>query len=312
MASPADFAQVSRLRHVTSIRTSGDHGYLVGPEVLWAWFLHNNVMARALGLWPYKDVFHSAPTSTEREVEALLAVMSAGPVGIGDRIGEADIDLVRRTCRADGVLVRADVPIAATDRAAFDAPVWTGAALVGTTHSQHSAGRWGYVLTCNVGMDRQPLTATVALTEADEDRPESDTVALYDWRSGAVEVVATDAAFAVELEPAGWDYRVVAPVVAGDLAVVGDPALYACAGDARIADVVVDERGDGVVVTVLGAEERLRIVGWGRRPVEARAWSPATGGVAVAAGYDSDSGRWELTVDVGASGWSQLRIRPQP
>ena len=31
MASPADFAQASRLRHVTSIRTSGDHGYLVGP-----------------------------------------------------------------------------------------------------------------------------------------------------------------------------------------------------------------------------------------------------------------------------------------
>ena len=81
MASPADFAQTSRLHNVTSIRTSGDHGYLVGPEVLWAWFLHNNVMARALGLWPYKDVFHSAPASETRDVEALLAVMSAGPVG---------------------------------------------------------------------------------------------------------------------------------------------------------------------------------------------------------------------------------------
>jgi len=33
MASPADFAQASRLRNITSIRTSGDHGYLVGPEV---------------------------------------------------------------------------------------------------------------------------------------------------------------------------------------------------------------------------------------------------------------------------------------
>ena len=118
MASPADFAQTSRLRNVTSIRTSGDHGYMVGPEVLWAWFLHTNVMARALGLWPYKDVFHSAPGSATREVEALLAALSAGPVGIGDPIGDADVDLIRRTCRADGVLVRPDVPVAAIDRAA--------------------------------------------------------------------------------------------------------------------------------------------------------------------------------------------------
>ena len=94
MASPADFAQVSRLHNVTSIRTSGDHGYLVGPELLWAWFLHTNVMARALGLWPYKDVFHSAPGSDTREVEALLAALSAGPVGIGDarRRGRRRVD----------------------------------------------------------------------------------------------------------------------------------------------------------------------------------------------------------------------------
>src|SRR6185437_6222680 len=143
-------AQTSRLRQVTSIRTSGDHGYMVGPEVLWAWFLHNNVMARALGLWPYKDVFHSAPRSATREVEALLAALSAGPVGIGDRIGEADVDLIRRTCRADGVLVRPDVPVAAIDRATFGAPVWTGELLVGSAYTQHAAGRWGYALTCNV------------------------------------------------------------------------------------------------------------------------------------------------------------------
>ena len=153
MASPADFAQVSRLRNITSIRTSGDHGYLVGPEVLWAWFLHTNVIARALGLWPYKDVFHSAAGSETREVEALLSALSAGPVGVGDRVGEADPALIRRTCRADGVLVRPDVPVAAIDRAVFDAPVWTGELLTGSAHTDHAAGRWGYVVTANVGME---------------------------------------------------------------------------------------------------------------------------------------------------------------
>src|SRR4029078_8809250 len=97
VSPPCASRQASRLTNVTSIRTSGDHGYLVGPEVLWAWFLHVNVMARALGLWPYKDVFHSAAGSETREVEALLSALSAGPVGVGDRIGAADPALIRRT-----------------------------------------------------------------------------------------------------------------------------------------------------------------------------------------------------------------------
>ena len=172
--------------------------------MLWAWFLHTNVMARALGLWPYKDVFHSAAGSATREVEALLAALSAGPVGIGDRIGEADPALVRRTCRADGVLVRPDVPIAALDRAAFDAPVWSGELLVAAAHTQHAAGRWGYVLAVQRRVRTSSRTGRrVALTDLGEDAPGTDSVALYDWRSGRIDVLAADGGYDVELEPAG-------------------------------------------------------------------------------------------------------------
>jgi len=308
MASPADFAQTSRLRNVTSIRTSGDHGYMVGPQVLWAWFLQTNVMARALGLWPYKDVFHSAPSSATREVEALLAALSAGPVGIGDRIGHADVALIRRTCRADGVLVRPDVPVAAIDRAAFVAPVWSGEPLVASTHTQHSAGRWGYVVVCNVGADEQPHQARVTLTDIGDDLPETDDIAVFDWRSGAFNVLSADGTYEVTLEPAGWDYRVLAPIFPGGIAVIGDPALYACAGDARIADVVVRDAGE-LAVTVLGAGERVGLVGWSRSPISARAWSPATGWSAVSCSHDATNGTWRLALDVGAAGWAKLHIR---
>lgn len=310
MASPADFAQMSRLRNVTSIRTSGDHGYLVGPELLWAWFLHVNVMARALGLWPYKDVFHSGPGSETREVEALLAALSAGPVGIGDRIGEADVGLIRRTCRADGVLVRPDVPIAAVDAAMFDAPVWSGALLVGSAHTQHSAGRWGYVLTCNVGNDKQTGDARVSLAGVGDDCPSTDQVVVFDWRHGRVDVMRADGGYDVALAPAGWDYQVFAPMLPGGIAVIGDPALYACAGDSRIADVVADADAGGVTVTVLGAGERVRIVGWSGRPISARAWEPARGTRDVVSTHDATTGFWELEVDVGVTGWLKLHIRP--
>jgi hypothetical protein len=305
MASPADFAHVTRLRHVTSIRTSGDHGYLVGPEVLWAWFLHNNVMARALGLSPYKDVFHSAPGSGTREVEALLAALSTGPVGVGDRIGEADPDLIRRTCRADGVLVRPDVPVAATDAAAFTAPVWTGAPIVASAHTQHTAGRWAYVVACNVGMNHETATARVDLASIGEDRPDTDEVALFDWRSGRIEIVSSSATYETTLEAAAWDYRVAAPVLPGRIAVVGDPSLYASAGDTRVADVA--EAGGDVVLTVLGAGERVGITGWSAGPVAAHAWTP-DGVVPLTVSRDGASGRWELTVDVPDAGWSRVHL----
>jgi hypothetical protein len=306
MASPADFAQASRLRNLTSIRTSGDHGYLVGPELLWAWFLHTNVMARALGLWPYKDVFHSTRASATREVEALLSALSAGPVGIGDRIGEADVELIRRTCRADGVLVRPDVPIAAIDRACFEAPVWSEALLVGSAHTEHTAGRWAYVLTCNVAADHQPHDGRVNLTELGEDRPTTAEVAVFDWRTRRVEVVSGESAYDVALDSAGWDFRVVAPVL-GDIAVIGDPALYACAGDARISDVAVED--GGIVVTVLGAAEQVRLVGWSRAPIRARAWSPASGAVEVVVEYEARAHLWTAAVDVGDAGWANLHLQ---
>jgi hypothetical protein len=306
MASPADFAHTSRLRNVTSIRTSGDHGYLVGPEVLWAWFLHNNAMARALGLWPYKDVFHSAPGSEAREVEALLAALSAGPVGVGDRIGEADPGLIRRTCRADGVVVRPDVPIAATDDAAFTAPVWTGEAIIASAHTRHTSGRWSYVVACNVGMNKESCAARVELSRLGDDGPETNDVALFDWRSGRIDIIPSTGAYEVALEPAGWDYRVAAPVLRGRVAVVGDPAVYACAGDTRVADVVED--GDEVVVTVLGARERVAIAGWSEAPIGVHEWTPVEGAQRLDVSRDDASGRWDVTVDVPDAGWARVHL----
>jgi hypothetical protein len=307
MASPADFAHATRLRHVTSIRTSGDHGYLVGPEVLWGWFLHNNAMARALGFWPYKDVFHSAAGSDTREVEALLAALSAGPVGVGDRIGEADPSLIRRTCRADGVLVRPDVPVAATDAAAFTAPVWTGEPMVASAHTRHSAGPWTYVVSCNVGIDKQPCRGRVELATLGDDRPDAAEIALFDWRSGRIDVMpSSTATYDIELEPVGWDFRVAAPVLAGRIAVVGDAALYACAGDARVADVAVQD--GAVVVTVLGAGERVTLTGWSEVPIVARAWTAASGPRPLAVSRDEGTGRWDATVEVPDAGWTRVHL----
>jgi hypothetical protein len=253
-------------------------------------------------------VFHSARSSETREVEALLAALSAGPVGVGDRVGEADVELIRRTCRADGVLVRPDVPVCAVDRAAFAAPVWSGEPLVGTTHTQHSAGRWGYVASLNVAIDKQPHSARVALSDLGEDRPQTESVAVFDWRKRRVDVVSAGGAYDIELEPAGWDYRVLAPILAGGVAVIGDPDLYASAGDARVADVAIEPDGS-TVVTMLGLNEQVHLVGWSQAAIAAHTWSPTGGRAPVPSTYDSAAGMWDLAVEIGASGWTKVHIR---
>jgi hypothetical protein len=255
MASPADFCQTTTLRNVTSIRTSGDHGYIATAGILWAWFLYGNVLARALGLWPYKDVFHaSSDPAAHGEVEALLSALSAGPVGIGDRVGVADPVLVRRTCRADGLLVKPDLPVAALDRCLDVVVVFSRRLLVGATSTTHRAGTWHYVVAANVRDDGDPVRERVTLEELGV----HGSAVVWDWRRRTAALVDRGGGWDVELGPHEWDFRVVAPLLADGVAVVGDADLFVTAGDRRLSQVAPD----GTVVVAGAPGEAVRLVGW--------------------------------------------------
>jgi len=165
MATPADFMQTVSLHQLASIRTSGDYRYLFDNGLNWVWFLHTNALARALGLLPFKDVFLShgatahSPGEPYAEVEALLASLSAGPVGIGDELGQTNRDIVMRTCREDGVLIKPDVPLAALDRCFRANGFLEPSMLVGETYSMHPAGRWMYVASFNAYRGKEQLRA---------------------------------------------------------------------------------------------------------------------------------------------------------
>ena len=274
MATPADMALASSLPNVTSVRTSGDHGYLVGPGFLWGWFLLVNAMARSLGLVPFKDVFLAG--GEHGEVEALLSSLSCGPVGIGDRLGLADPAVVAPCHRADGRLVKPDEPIAAFDRCFSTS--WplgrTPRLLAGEAVTGHAAGTWRYVFAANPSSE-SALSDVLSVDELGAGM-------VWDWRAQAF-VDVTDG-WTLDLVPLEWAYAVVCPVLAGGrLAVVGDPSLHATAGDARIAEVVDD--GDSLRVTVLGAGETVELAGW-----------------------SAAEGQWRQHVEVPPRGWSTVRI----
>jgi hypothetical protein len=282
MATPADMATAAALPSVTSVRTSGDHGYVAGPGFLWAWFLVVNRFARALGLWPYKDVFW---TSAEHaEVEACLSALSAGPVGIGDPLGRAVAAVLEPCHRGDGRLVKPDVPIAALDRCFGTWPFGRARLLAGECRSTHTAGTWTYVLAINPDDRREGaerVVDSIPLHELGVQAP----VLAWDWRAGTGSVLERDDALAVDLAPHDWALWVLAPVVGG-VAVVGDPHLFATAGDQRIGAVVASPDGDGARVTVVGAPGEL---------VELAGWTEG-------------DGLWRRSVELGDRGWRVVDV----
>ena len=309
MGTPADFAQTTTLSQVTSVRTSGDHGYIASAGQLWAWFCTTNALARSLDLMPFKDVFRSDPemAGPNGEPEALLSALSTGPVGLGDRVGRMDPALVRRTCRGDGLLLKPHTAIAATDESLLSGPAFNAVPLIAECESEHETGRWTYVVAMHANPGDEPISGHIRLTSlAGPDRTaqarqygaSSDTagVVAWDWRRGTATRLAPDAAIPVSLEREGWTFHVLAPVLNSGLAVIGDVTKFVTASDARLE---ISETPTGVRLVVKGAGETVTVTGW----AEVAPTSPDS-----AIAHDLSTGVWSLNVEVPRRGWTSLLV----
>ncbi|HEX7355763.1 MAG TPA: hypothetical protein VF288_13145 [Mycobacteriales bacterium] len=301
MGTPADFAQTVTLTQVTSVRTCGDHGYIATPGQLWAWFCVTNALAGALGLMPFKDVFRTDPdvAGSTGEPEALLSALSTGPVGMGDRAGRMDVSLVERCCRADGVLVKPHTPIAATSVAMLANTAFVPEPLVASCVSRQDAGQWTYVLAAHAHGGDEPVTGEVRLADLGADAPAGDVIA-WDWRAGTATRLGPGAAWPVDLAREEWRYGVLAPVLRGGLAVIGDVSKFVTAGDARLE---ISEQPGGVAVVVKGAGETVTVTGWAPARPEARGAH-----LTEPLSFDAVTGVWTVTLAVPSRGWTRAEL----
>jgi len=226
MATPADIVCAANLEHVVAVRTSDDYRFAADPAVLWTWYLTVNRLAASLGLLAFKDCFFSGSPGEgadaidgdeHAELEALLACMSAGPVGIGDRIGRTDRELVLRTCDDDGRIRHVDHPLGLIDASLFGEPARGEGLAWATTTSTRDGKVWTYVVAINTATERRRIAdvldlATIGL---------SGQRAVYDWRRRRTD---TTGALRVELAPRDWALWVCAPP--GERADAGDLSKY--------------------------------------------------------------------------------------
>lgn len=302
MATPADFCQTVELRAISSIRTSNDYRYLVGSGSLWWWFLQTNALARALGLPAFKDVFLSKRQGQgldgdpHAEFEALLAALSAGPVGLGDRMERFDREIIMRTCRSDGILMKADVAVAAIDACLGIDAMRSDQLLIAETYSDHPAGRWLYLVAVNIRADDDPQSG--AMHPGELGIAPVDRALVYNWKTGQHSHLQPSGEYRVRLASHEFDYRIICPVLPGDICVFGDTARYAAVASTRLG---IDCDGDAVVLQVRGAPaEVITIRGWSSSPLAAH--SPF-GRVTVE--RDASTEQWCLCVVIDDSGAQQ-------
>lgn len=183
MASPGFFLEQVKFPNVTTVRASGDYMAGLPKSFFWPDFHQVSLFAYAVGLWPFKDNFQSA--SGQRRLrnerwpyeEALISILSASMVGPSDRIGAADRELLLKTCRSDGVLLKPDRPALPIDLMYLP----TRKPWIVTTRSRHQIGDTYYLAAFNLlggtDSDRRVSLADLGLT---------GNYLLYNYRAGRI------------------------------------------------------------------------------------------------------------------------------
>ncbi len=258
------YFESTRHQAVTNIRSSNDYHVRFNARSVNLWWEHifTSPLIAAFGAYPYKDVFITNPpdrTFTDplkartyltsgnpnnkfdenthllepyNRQEAILSILGAGPVGIGDRIGDINKPIVMLTADEEGALVKPDRPIAPVQRMFFKNPMAEKETLLGYTQSAISDGTWFYVFGTHV--NELLVNNKMKLVLTNDDIPLSGDYVIYDFFGGKALRVGKEFSISRGLRQTEFVYLVLAPVDKEGRSLIGDVGKLVTASSARI------------------------------------------------------------------------------
>jgi hypothetical protein len=288
-ATARHFLQSARYGNVTTIRASMDRF----DSTRWTAFLYASRLAHAVGAWPFTDVFMSGETDN-----LLVATLSAGPLGIGDRLGTLNTPNLLQAVRPDGVIVKPDVPLAPLDSNFWSDSQNAQAPMIAATYTDFGDLRGWYFFLYPQGANTQ---AQFRLADAGV----TGVVYLYDYFSGAGRVVRSGEPLTEDVP--SYRYLIAAPIGISGIALLGDTGHFVTLGRKRVTALA----DDGVVhvgVAFAAGEAGRTLEGYSPVPPVAT----AVAGSAGALRYNAATGRFAVTVQPGPDGAASLEIASAP
>jgi hypothetical protein len=280
MPSARHVLQSAKYPNLTTIRGAQDRF----EPARWTAFLYASRLIGAVGAWPFTDVFMSSETSN-----LLLTTLSAGPVGIGDQIGTMNTANLLRAVRADGIIVKPDLPITPLDASYIANAQSLDRPMIAATST--SFGDWTahYVFAYPQGSNNQVSFTPASLGITGESY-------VYDYfaNSGGL-ARATDTISATITGDS--QYWIVTPVGPSGMALLGDTGQFVTLGRKRVRS-VTDDGAIHLTVAFASSETSRQIEGFS--PGAPRI--SATNGSILQGAYDRPSHRFRFTVTPGPDG----------
>jgi len=217
--------QSTKYPNLTNSRVSDDRF----DRKWWRTFFYGTRLAWSVRVWPWTDNWRS----TEHD-NLLISNLSAGIFGGSDQIDAADIPALKRALRADGTIIKPDVPLMLMDRSIIDEAKGSPGATFATTYTQHEGGRFTYVFAFS---DTAGATASFTPDELGY----SGSVYVYDVNAGTGKVTSSSQASTKTLAATTTTaYYIVAPVGPSGIAFLGEKNKIAALGKKRISSFTDD------------------------------------------------------------------------
>jgi hypothetical protein len=259
MAYPLEMLQGVKYPNLTTIRAAGD-GL---TRNRWTQLAFNARLIHELGAWPATDVLPSKDTAA-----ILFATLSGGPVGVGDAFEDLDRANIFKVARGDGQIVKPDEPLMPLDASYLSEAEQTGAPIVAATFTRFAHHNTAYLL----AFATDPSKPAMDFSATPKALGFSGTVAVFDPMSETLVLADDKQAITGKLTgPDAFAYRIVAPVSASGIAVIGDIGKFVPMGRKRIASYEDIAHGVRLKLAFAANDAAITVAGYARSDVTAHA-----------------------------------------
>jgi hypothetical protein len=269
----------------------------------WDQAMYGSMILKAGSVWPTVDNF----LTTEKR-NLLLAVLSAGPLALGDPIGK--FVPIPEAIRTDGVILKPDVPMVPTDAsfvaeaAAIERSGGVSSKpllppLVAHTYSDFGSSKTEYVFAYS-----RDKNALMPVSVAPQELGFTGDVYVYDYFNRAGRRQASTQKIETAVDSQGT-YFVIAPVGPSQIAFLGDLSKFVPASTLRMPS--LSDNGEITLTVQLKPGEKISL------------WLSAASAPSVSANdavvsvprFDSSTGLYEFKVSRSEREQATIRITPK-